>query len=58
MEKKKPIVVRVTKEEFELNDGRIFPHIIELDKNPTIKEFQKIYDKVRAQYKDLLEIDE
>ena len=46
MEKRKPMVVRVTKEEFELDDGRIFPHVIELDEVPTIEEFQKIYDKV------------
>jgi hypothetical protein len=58
MEKRKPMVVRVTKEEFELDDGRIFPHVIELDEVPTIEEFQKIYDKVRDQYKDLLETDE
>jgi hypothetical protein len=55
---KRPMVVRVTKEEFELDDGRIFPHVIELDEVPTIQEFQKIYDKVRDQYKDLLETDE
>jgi len=55
---KKPMVVRVTKEEFELDDGRIFPHVIELDEVPTVEEFQKIYDKVRDQYKDLLESDE
>jgi len=58
MEKKKPMVIRITKEEFELDDGRIFPHVIELDEVPTIEEFQKIYDKVRDQYKDLLESDE
>jgi len=58
MEKRKPMVVRVTKEEFELDDGRIFPYVIELDEVPTIEEFQKIYDKVRDQYKDLLETDE
>ena len=58
MKKRKPMVVRVTKEEFELDDGRIFPHVIELDEVPTIEEFQKIYDKVRDQYKDLLETDE
>jgi len=50
----KPVVVRVTKEEFELDDGRIFPHVIELDEIPTIEEFQKIYDKVREQYKDMV----
>jgi hypothetical protein len=58
MEKKKLMVVRVTKEEFELDDGRIFPHVIELDEVPTIEEFQKIYDKVRDTYKDMLREDE
>jgi len=55
MKGKKPMVVRVTKEEFELDDGRIFPHVIELDEVPTIEEFQKIYDKVRDTYKDMLD---
>jgi len=52
---KRPMVVRVTKDEFELDDGRIFPHVIELDDIPTIEEFQKIYDGVRDTYKDMLE---
>jgi len=58
MKKKKPMVVRVTKEEFELDDGRIFPHVVELDEVPTVEEFQKIYDKVRDTYKDMLREDE
>lgn len=58
MKEKKPMVVRVTKEEFELDDGRIFPHVIELDEVPTLEEFQKIYDKVRDTYKDMLKEDE
>lgn len=58
MKDKKPMVVRVTKEEFELDDGRVFPHVVELDEVPTIEEFQKIYDKVRDTYKDMLRDDE
>jgi hypothetical protein len=58
MKEKKPMVVRVTKEEFELDDGRIFPHVVELDEVPTVEEFQKIYDKVRDTYKDMLREDE
>ena len=54
---KKPIVVRVTKEEFELDDGRVFPHVVELEEVPTVEEFQKIYDKVREQYKDIIDND-
>jgi|GEM_PF-1750573 len=42
---KKMKVVRVTKTEFELEDGRIVPHFMELEKVPTLKQFQKIYDE-------------
>ena len=42
---KKMKVVRVTKTEFELEDGRVIPHFVELDKKPTLKQFQKIYDE-------------
>lgn len=44
--KTSPKVVRVTKDEFELDDGRTFPHAIEFedDEVPTIEEFQRIYD--------------
>ena len=42
---KKMKVIRVTKTEFELEDGRIIPHFVELDKKPTLKQFQKIYDE-------------
>lgn len=52
---KKPMIVRVTKEEFELDDGRIYPHMIELEEAPTVEEFQKIYDKVRDLFKDMLD---
>ena len=38
-------VVRVTEDEFELDDGRIFPHVERLKEVPTIEEFQKIYDE-------------
>lgn len=48
------MVVRITKDEFELDDGRIFPHMVELDEVPTLEEFQKTYDKVRETYKDML----
>jgi len=42
---KKMKVVRVTRTEFELEDGRVFPHFIELERKPTLKQFQKIYDE-------------
>jgi hypothetical protein len=55
MKDEKPMVIRVTKTEFELDDGRIFPHPVELDEIPTIEEFQKIYDKSRKLVKDMME---
>jgi hypothetical protein len=43
-------VVRVDKDEFELEDGRVIPHVVELDVVPSIEEFQEIlneqYDKL------------
>lgn len=45
----KPVkVVRVTKTEFELEDGRVYQHPVELDVAPPIKEFQKTYDEWAA----------
>ena len=41
MRDKKPMVVRVTKTEFELDDGRIFSHPVELDAVPSVEEFLK-----------------
>jgi hypothetical protein len=38
-------VARVTETEFELEDGRIFQHIVELDEAPTVEEFQKYLDE-------------
>jgi len=37
-------VIRVTKTEFELEDGTIHPHATELDEVPTPEEFQVYYD--------------
>lgn len=52
---KKPMVVRVTKTEFELDDGRIFQHPVELDDVPTIEEFQKIYDRSRKIVQEMID---
>lgn len=43
-------VVRVNNEEFELDDGTIIPHAIELDEDevPTVEEFQATYDHWRS----------
>lgn len=37
-------VTRVTKTEFELEDGRIYQHLLPLEKVPALKQFQSIYD--------------
>lgn len=47
MSNRKPKVIRVTRTEFELDDGRVFQHVIELDEVLTPEEFQEIYDHWR-----------
>jgi hypothetical protein len=37
-------IVRVTKTEFETQDGTVRPMLFELDETPTVEEFQEIYD--------------
>jgi hypothetical protein len=37
-------VVRVTKEEFELDDGTIQPMMLDLGYIPTVEEFQQMLD--------------
>lgn len=44
-EKKRMKVVRVTETEFEVDDGRIFQHVVELDSVPSIEDFQKYLDE-------------
>ena len=46
-------VVRVTKTEFELEDGRVYEHPVELNEVPTIEEFQKIYNEWVVKFKDM-----
>lgn len=41
---KKVKVVRIDKFEFELEDGRIYKHFMELGEVPSLEEFQKMYD--------------
>lgn len=50
MMQKSPKVVRVTTEEFELDDGQVFPHVMEFeaDEVPTVAEFQATYDHWRS----------
>ena len=42
---KKMKVVRITKEEYELDDGTIIPHVSKLDEVPTLEEFQEYLDE-------------
>lgn len=37
-------VVRVTKTEFELEDGRVYDHPAELEDVPSLEDFQEVYD--------------
>ena len=62
MEQKKYTVVRVTKTEFELDNGDIYPHAFELDDDITVEEFQKLLDSSKdmivEQIKKIEDIDE
>lgn len=49
-----PKVIRVTATEFEIDDGRVFEHLVELDEVPTTEEFQAIYDQWRANLTNLI----
>lgn len=42
-----PKVVKVSRYEFELEDGRVFPIIPPLEEDLTPEEFQKHYDRAR-----------
>jgi hypothetical protein len=53
MKVKKMQVIRVDKDEFELEDGRVYEHPIPLEEVPTLEEFQKTYEKC---YKKLMEM--
>jgi len=44
MKGKRLMVKRVTKTEFETDDGRVFEHPIELDEEISVEEFQGILD--------------
>ncbi len=52
MERKK--VVRVTATEFELENGDIYPHPIELEDVPSPEEFQKHYDHWFSVFEELV----
>lgn len=52
---KKMKVVRVTRTEFELDNGDIYPLPFELDHTPTVKEFNEIYANSRSLVEKLIE---
>lgn len=47
-------VVRVTKTEFELDNGDVYPLPFELDETPTLKEFNEIYANSRTLVENLI----
>jgi hypothetical protein len=49
MNTKSPKVVRVNADEFELDNGQVIPHVVELepDEIPSVEEFQRTYDHWR-----------
>jgi hypothetical protein len=52
---KKVKVVRVTRTEFELDTGDVYPLPFELDHTPTLKEFNKIYANSKRLVEQLVE---
>lgn len=48
MEDKNMKVVRVTKTEYELENGDIYPNVFELDEDITVEEFQSILDESKS----------
>jgi hypothetical protein len=55
MNMERPMVIRVTKTEYELSDGRIYPMMFDFaeDEVPTVEEFQKQYDQWLALFSEL-----
>ena len=45
---KKFKVIRVTKTEFELDNGDVYPHTFEIDERISVKEFQKLLDESQS----------
>jgi len=51
-------VVRVTKTEFELEDGRVYDHPVELDGIPSLEDFQKVYDEWVQKFQEMFGSDD
>lgn len=47
-------VVRVTKTEFELDNGDIYSHVVDLEEDISVEEFQKLLDSSKELMVDLL----
>ena len=47
-------VVRVTKTEFELSDGRIYQHPFEFTEAPSLKDFRQHYKLAKVLVQDLM----
>jgi predicted acetyltransferase len=46
-------VVRMTKTEFELEDGRVYDHPVELEDVPSLEDFQEVYDEWVRKFQDM-----
>lgn len=51
-------VVRVTKTEFELEDGRVYDHPVELDSVPSLEDFQSVYDEWVKKFQEMFGSDD
>jgi len=45
-------IVKITKTEFETDDGTIHPILFELEEIPNLEDFQKIYDEWISVFQD------
>lgn len=51
-------VVRVTKTEFELEDGRVYDHPVELEDIPSLEDFQEVYDEWVKKFQEMFGSDD
>ncbi|MGD9209213.1 MAG: hypothetical protein PVI90_00480 [Desulfobacteraceae bacterium] len=51
-------VVRVTETEFEMEDGRIYDHPVELDSIPSLQDFQALYDEWVKKFQEMFGSDD
>jgi hypothetical protein len=55
MENKTYKVIRITKTEFELDNGDIYPHTFELDEDISVEEFQVLLDNSKQTIINLIQ---